>query len=97
MANTIASRMERVETKLEHLETSVDRLVDKNEALDERVAGIDRKLDKLIYELESYNTRLGRVEKTVNDDIVPWKHFVHKLVVIMGLLATVASILRMVQ
>jgi chromosome segregation ATPase len=97
MSTALASRMERVETKLEHLDSSVDRLIDKNDALDERVVGIDRKLDKLIYELESYNTRLGRVEKTVNDDIVPWKHFVHKLVVIMGLLATVASIVRMVQ
>jgi hypothetical protein len=94
MSTALASRMERIETKLEHFESSMDKLVNKNEGMDQRVVSIDRKLDLLIYDLRSYNDRLVKVEKTVNDDIIPWKHFVHKAVIILGTLASVLGIVR---
>ncbi len=83
MSQSLQARMERIESKVDSLE--------------ERVESIDRKLDRLLLEVtgtditDGMGKRLGKVEKTIQDDLIPWKHFVQKAVIILGTLTSLVA------
>lgn len=93
MNDSLQIRMERIEHKVDSLEKKVDNL-------EERVESVNRKLDRLLLEVtgtditDGMGKRLGKVEKTIQEDLIPWKHFVQKALVII---ATTVSILALLK
>jgi hypothetical protein len=75
----------------------MERIESKVDSLEERVESIDRKLDRLLLEVtgtditDGMGKRLGKVEKTIQDDLIPWKHFVQKAVIILGTLTSLVA------
>ena len=76
----------------------MERIESKVDSLEERVESIDRKLDRLLYEVtgseitDGMGKRLGRVEKTIQEDIMPWKYFVQKAVIVLSTLVSVLAV-----
>jgi hypothetical protein len=85
---------------MDNLEKRMDSIETRMDSLEDKVDSIDRKLDKLIFAItgdditEGMGKRLQKVEKTLQEDLIPWKHFVQKAVVIMGTFVSVLAIAR---
>lgn len=82
--------MEKLESRMDSLETKFD---DKFDVM-------EKKLDKVLYAIQGdefndgMGKRLGKVEKTIQDDILPWKHFVQKAIVVVATFTTVLALAK---
>lgn len=78
----------------------MDKLESRMDSLETKFDVLDKKMDKILFALQGdefndgMGKRLGKVEKTIQDDLLPWKHFVQKAIVIIATLTTVLALAK---